>query len=678
MLIFIIVRILFPLALFAGVPLATLRSDPLPGGALMVTGLCGSDETGSTLASERALSSLPQATPVPGGGRGLFRRILDIERLLPEPAQNEKPRVEVRLKEGGTEQHAPADIDLIVEATDTDGAVLNVSVYGDGELVAEFQVPPYDVTLSGVGAGEHRYRVRAVDDDGAEAWSSEVLVSISDPPPTPRVELLRPEPGAVFQQSAPIVLGARLSGFGTGARVEFVVDGTQILRPAAGSLEMVWEATTAGAHRLVARGIDDRGLRVETAPCDVIIETQKPPPLPEGSYDFEPTEGFSIGGLDGQMGWRADPGVDVVAMTEPLSTQSVMLSAVEPPTRLWREIGRGSNPVFIDFLMRPAAADFPGLGAMAGTDAARVALANEGGTGGVYACDGNSVAWIRLGADVRLDDWGRPIDWLRITLREDFARQRWDLYANGRLVGFDLRFAASLPPSAIGTFEYSGAREAESRFDDFYVGAENPLFDDADRDGLPDDWEQAHGLDRSVDDRERDHDADGVRNAAEFMADTRPDSADTDQDGAPDSRELSIGSGPHTADTDGDGMADGWEVQHGLDPLFSGDASADSDSDGYSNRDESVRGTDPLVFFDSGVPELARIDQPSSAGIEELALAVKRPDGTAWAGAPVLFRVAEGTRKLSADPLGSNFSNEVRVVSGADGIARVFLEADQP
>jgi len=102
---------------------------------------------------------------------------------------------------------------------------------------------------------------------------------------------------------------------------------------------------------------------------------------------------------------------------------------------------------------------------------------------------------------------------------------------------------------------------------------------DTDGDGVPDWWEEKHGLDPSDPaDAALDADADGLSNLAEFLA----------------------GTDPRLSDTDGDGMPDGWETRHGLCAFVAEAALDDPDGDGLVNLEEARFGTDPNLADTDG------------------------------------------------------------------------------
>jgi hypothetical protein len=94
------------------------------------------------------------------------------------------------------------------------------------------------------------------------------------------------------------------------------------------------------------------------------------------------------------------------------------------------------------------------------------------------------------------------------------------------------------------------------------------LSNDSDGDGIPDDYEIAHGMNpNDPTDALEDFDHDGLTNLQEYQLGTDPRNADTDGDGLPDGLEVKLGTNPLAYDSDGGGIGDGLEIQAGTNPL---------------------------------------------------------------------------------------------------------------
>jgi hypothetical protein len=92
---------------------------------------------------------------------------------------------------------------------------------------------------------------------------------------------------------------------------------------------------------------------------------------------------------------------------------------------------------------------------------------------------------------------------------------------------------------------------------------------DTDKDGMPDYWENLHGLDPNDSaDAKWDLDEDELISLGEFQSNTDPNNPDSDNDCLTDGKEVMVyGSDPVLADTDSDDSLDGQEIGFGSNPL---------------------------------------------------------------------------------------------------------------
>ncbi|MDA0577181.1 MAG: hypothetical protein O3B24_03685, partial [Verrucomicrobia bacterium] len=121
---------------------------------------------------------------------------------------------------------------------------------------------------------------------------------------------------------------------------------------------------------------------------------------------------------------------------------------------------------------------------------------------------------------------------------------------------------------------------------------------DTDSDGMPDWWENLHGLINDVNDSALDPDRDGWGNIEEYNAGSNPNVSDLASTWSGISPVFTLATGGYPfspgADSDSDNMPDWWEFKYGL-QINIHDADVDFDHDGLSNLEEYDLGMNPSV-----------------------------------------------------------------------------------
>ncbi len=498
----------------------------------------------------------------------------------------------------------------------------------------------------------------------------------------PSIALTAPANGAMLVAPAPIVISATATDpEGAVAKVEFFQGTTKLGEDTAAPYRFTWNGAQPGNYTLTARAIDNLGVpSLDSAPVSIVVSALPPPvntlPFLAG---FEATEGYTLGSLHGQRGWTATGSAVVTEADAVTGAHSALVPPAAPPLALSRNFDPhpAQTVVFVDWWALPQAAASEAAAARFSTlDAMQVAFVRDSEGARVAAFDGDGAgggAWKTVRSGVPVDGAGYATDWLRMTARIDFTAHKWDLFVDGALVAVDLGFAQNTA-AALRSFTLLGQTGAPTLLDDFLAGFDNPLFTDADKDGMDDAWEITHGLNPALNDRNGDPDGDGLTNIVEFLFGSKPNLADSDGDGLTDAQERALGTNPNAADTDGDGLPDGWEVSHGLNPRSAADVNLDLDADGLTNLQEYQQGKNPRDYFNGSAPQVTSLVGPNGELGPGGTLRVRLTNaaGQPLANAPVTFVAQMGGHQLSTTPSGP-MVGEVQVRTAIDGVAQAYV-----
>jgi uncharacterized repeat protein (TIGR03803 family) len=240
--------------------------------------------------------------------------------------------------------------------------------------------------------------------------------------------------------------------------------------------------------------------------------------LPPSSYiyetDFEAGEGYTVTSLDQQLDWSVTQGSATITNQDAFSgSQSVVLSAGNPPAQIVQTFPALSSSngsaaesiVYVDFYAKPAAEADVTKSTIFDVGGARFAFQAYDNTGSYpvgilepFNGDGQGGGqWIQENVNLKLDpafDWtGQSLSWIRLTVRVDYTHQTWDLYLNGAMIAADVNLRDNTS-TQLSSFTVTGDANASTELDAFSVGTTNPLFADANNDGIDDPWETLYGL----------------------------------------------------------------------------------------------------------------------------------------------------------------------------------------
>jgi len=200
-----------------------------------------------------------------------YSRVMEAEAWGVSSSQNVPPNIAVTVPAEGASFLAPATIAITASASDDDGAVQQVTFYGDGALLGAAAIGPYTFTWSNVAAGPHTITAVATDNAGAETTSTPVHVNVATNSP-PSVSITSPANGTAFVAPASITVTATASDSdGTVASVAFYNNGALVGTDTSSPFSFAMSGLTVGTYTLTAVATDDRGASTTSAAVTVSV-----------------------------------------------------------------------------------------------------------------------------------------------------------------------------------------------------------------------------------------------------------------------------------------------------------------------------------------------------------------------------------------------------------------------
>jgi hypothetical protein len=178
---------------------------------------------------------------------------------------------------------------------------------------------------------------------------------------------------------------------------------------------------------------------------------------------FEPLEGYSLGDLNNQNGWKVDRGSAEVWSNQVFS--GIQAARIDPGGQVSNQFATASPIVTYDSYLQAAPSAAPEIPTTA--QLAVLYLDQSGGITGLNGDGNGGGGWVSSGVAIT------PGNWFRVTIRLDFTARTWSCAVNGIATLSNLRFHSD-HVVAFSTLSVGGQATGDTLLDQVTVSTENP------------------------------------------------------------------------------------------------------------------------------------------------------------------------------------------------------------
>jgi hypothetical protein len=220
------------------------------------------------------------------------------------PSSNTPPTVTLTGPTNGSTYVAPASITLNATASDSDGAVARVEFYQGTTKLGEDSTSPYAFAWNGVASGTYSVTARAIDNQGAQADTAAVTVTVNAPNQAPTVTVSSPVNGSFFTSPANIPINATAADpDGSVTRVEFYSGATKLGEDTTSPYNYTWSNVASGTYALTAVAVDNAGNTANSAPVSITVQSGNVV-LTTNGISFAPGATISLSASTSQLSGR--------------------------------------------------------------------------------------------------------------------------------------------------------------------------------------------------------------------------------------------------------------------------------------------------------------------------------------------------------------------------------------